>query len=78
MSSVSDVSIISSHVTVESSIILSKYLPFSQVHVLGFQIYSSLLNRCVFRSKCGGGKDEPFLISLVPGISVVVGKMRHS
>ena len=32
-------SIISSHVISESPIILSKYLPFSQVHVLRFQIY---------------------------------------
>ena len=32
----------------------------------------------VARNKCGDGKDEPFLISVVPGISVVVGKMNHS
>ena len=31
-------SIISSHVIMESPIILSKYLLYSQVHVLGFQI----------------------------------------
>ena len=30
--------IISSHVITESSLILAKYLPFSQVHVVGFQI----------------------------------------
>ena len=36
--------------------------------------YSSLLNRRVARKKRGGGKDEPFLISVVPGINVVVGK----
>ena len=32
------VSIISSYVTTESSIILAKYFPFSQLHVAGFQI----------------------------------------
>ena len=31
-------SIISSHVTTESSIILATYLPFTQVHAAGFQI----------------------------------------
>ena len=31
-------SIISSHVITESSIILAKYFPFSQLHVEGFQI----------------------------------------
>ena len=40
--------------------------------------YSSLPNRCVARNKRGCGKDEPFLISVVPVISVVVGKMSHS
>ena len=40
--------------------------------------YSSLPNRRVARNKCGGGKDEPFLISVVPVISMVVGKMSHS
>ena len=40
--------------------------------------YSSLSNRRVSRNKHGGGKDEPFLISVVPGISVIVGKMSHS
>ena len=40
--------------------------------------YSSLPNRRVARKKRGGGKDEPFLISVVPGISVVAGKMSHS
>ena len=35
-----DVSIISSHVTSESPMILLKYLPISQAHVLGFQTYS--------------------------------------
>ena len=34
--------------------------------------YSSLPNRRVARNKCGGGKDEQFLISVVPGISMVV------
>ena len=34
--------------------------------------YSSLPNRRVARNKRGGGKDEPFLISVVPGISMVV------
>ena len=32
-------SITSSHVITESSIILAKYFPFSQLHVAGFQIY---------------------------------------
>ena len=41
-------------------------------------MYSSLPNRCVAQNKRGGGKDEPFLISVVPVISVVVGKMSHS
>ena len=40
--------------------------------------YSSLPNRRVARNKRGGGKDEPFLISVVPVISVAVGKMSHS
>ena len=40
--------------------------------------YSSLANRRVARKKRGDGKDEPFLISVVPGISVVAGKMSHS
>ena len=39
--------------------------------------YSSLPNRCVAQNKHGGGKDEPFLISMVPIISMVVGKMSH-
>ena len=39
--------------------------------------YSSLPTRRVARSKPDGGKDEPFLISVVPVISVVVGKMSH-
>ena len=33
--------------------------------------YSSHPNRRVARNKRGGGKDEPFLISVVPGISMV-------
>ena len=41
-------------------------------------MYSSLLNRCGAWSKHGGGKDEPFLIGVVPVISIVVGKMSHS
>ena len=40
--------------------------------------YSSLSNRRVARDKRGCGKDEPFLISVVPVISVVVGKKSHS
>ena len=36
--------------------------------------YSSLTNRRVARKKRGGRKDEPSLISIVPEISVVVGK----
>ena len=39
--------------------------------------YSSLPNRRIARNKRGGGKDEPFLISVVPGISVVAEKMSH-
>ena len=31
-------SIISAHVITESSLILAKYFPFSQLHVAGFQI----------------------------------------
>ena len=34
-------------------------------------IYSSHPNRRVARNKHGGGKDEPFLISVVSGISMV-------
>ena len=41
-------------------------------------MYSSLPDKRVARNKCGGGKDEPFLISVVPVISMVVGKMSHS
>ena len=41
-------------------------------------MYSSLPNRRGARNKRGGGKDEPFLISVVPVISVVVGKMSYS
>ena len=44
----------------------------------GNNMYSSLPNRCVAQNKRGGGKDEPFLISVVPVISVAVGKMSHS
>ena len=40
--------------------------------------YSSLPNRRVDRNKRIGRKDEPFLISVVPVISAVVGKMSHS
>ena len=40
--------------------------------LVGFFKYSSLPNRRVARNKHGGGKDEPFLISVVPGISMVV------
>ena len=35
-------------------------------------MYSSLPNRRVAWKKRGGGKDEPFFISVVPGISMVV------
>ena len=34
--------------------------------------------RRVARNERGGRKDESFLISVVPGISVMVGKMSHS
>ena len=49
-------------------------------HFLPFLLrnYSFLPNRRVARNKRGGGKDEPFLISVVPGVSVMVGKMSHS
>ena len=40
--------------------------------------YSSLPNRLVAQNKRGGRKNEPSLISVMPGISVVVGKMSHS
>ena len=40
--------------------------------------YSSLLNKRVAWNKGGGRKDEPFLISVVPVISMVVGKMSYS
>ena len=40
--------------------------------------YSSVPNRRVAPNKRGGGKDEPFLISVMSLISVVVGKMSHS
>ena len=46
-------------------------------HILS-PMYSSLWNRYVAENKRGGGKDEPFLISMVPIISMVVGKMTHS
>ena len=35
-------------------------------------LHSSLLNRRAARNKRGGGKDESFLISVVPGISMLV------
>ena len=35
-------------------------------------IYSSLPNRRGARNKCGGGKDEPFLIGVVVRISMAV------
>ena len=35
-------------------------------------MYSSLPNRRVAWKKRGGEKDEPFFISVVPGISMVV------
>ena len=38
MVSFSSASIISSRVIIESSMVLAKYLPFSQLHVAGFQI----------------------------------------
>ena len=38
MVSFSSASIISSRVIIESSMVLVKYLPFSQLHVAGFQI----------------------------------------
>ena len=41
-------SIISSHVITKSSIMLSKYLLFLQIHVAGFQIDSFSYTPCVF------------------------------
>lgn len=41
-------------------------------------MYSSLPNRRGARNKRGGGKVQPFLISVVPVLSVVAGKMSHS
>ena len=38
--------------------------------------YSSLPNRRDARNKCSGGKEEPFLISVVPEISMVVKMFR--
>ena len=38
--------------------------------------YSSLPNRRVARNKRGGGNDEPFFISVVPGISMLVRILR--
>ena len=40
--------------------------------ILRNSYYSSLPNRCVVRNKRGDGKDEPFLISVVPGLNIVV------
>ena len=42
------------------------------------QGYSSLPNTRGARNKRGGGKDEPFLINVVPVINVEVRKMSHS
>ena len=38
--------------------------------------YSSLPNRRVARNKLGGGKDEPFLISVAPGICMVARNIK--
>ena len=38
--------------------------------------YSSFPNTRVARNKRGGGKDDPLLINVVPGISVMVGTFR--
>ena len=48
------------------------------VSFFALNTYSSLPNRHVARNKHGGGKDDPFLISVVPMIGVVEGKMSHS
>ena len=42
-------SIILSHITTKSTIALTKYLPFSQVHVLGLQIWSFSSTWCFLR-----------------------------
>ena len=39
-------------------------------------MYSSLPNRRGARNKRGGRKNEPFLISVVPGINMVVRSFR--
>ena len=39
--------------------------------------YSSLPNRSAARNKLGEGKDEPFFISVVSGISMVVRIFRQ-
>ena len=44
------VSIISSAVMTETSVRLAKYLPFSQIHVSGFQIYSFFAHIIFFRN----------------------------
>ena len=38
--------------------------------------YSSLLNRRVARNKRGGGNDEPFFISVVPGINMFLDQLQ--
>ena len=45
---------------------------FKKNKTTGIIEYSSLPNRRGARNKCGGGKDEPFLISVVTVINMVV------
>ena len=55
------------------------YLAYSLLDITSsYSKYCSLLNRHGAQNKRGGGKEEPFLIGVVPIISVVVAKMRHS
>ena len=49
------------------------------IHIANYlHVYSSLPNRRVAWNKRGGWKDKPILISVVPRISMAVGKMGHS
>ena len=53
-----------------------KCLATTDKFTLNSSSYSSLPNRRVARNKRGSGKDEPFIISVVPGISMVVRMFR--
>ena len=51
---------------------LTQNFYYHEVDKIAMNEYSSLPNRCVAQNKHGGEKDEPFLISMVPGISILV------